>query len=229
MVLGEDIGLPLSLVKTVHTSLGALLSAVKDVSASYDALVDLLESISNFLKRLDIYTNIAPTTAMTEIIVKILVQLISTLAVATKQIKQGRLKKFGKKLFGDNDVEAVLHRLDRLTLDEARTTAAETLEVVHALVENLRQIMSDGQVSSDGIQKALEMIQRLTSDGNKSRRDQLRRDVERWLSPPDPWKNHNIERETHHNGTARWFIEGDSFAKWKSSPGSLLWIHGERA
>jgi hypothetical protein len=31
---------------------------------------------------------------MTEIIVKILVQLISTLAVATKQVKQGRLSEF---------------------------------------------------------------------------------------------------------------------------------------
>ncbi|KAH9965155.1 hypothetical protein BJV74DRAFT_990815, partial [Russula compacta] len=124
--LGEHIGIPVSLVKTIHTSIGTLLSTVKDVSASYDALVDLFESISNFLKRLDIYTKIPRTTAMTEIIIKILVQLIRTLAVATKQIKQGRLKKFGKKLFGENDVETVLHRLDRLTLDEARTTAAQT-------------------------------------------------------------------------------------------------------
>ena len=49
---------------------------------------------------------------------------------------------FGKKLFGDNEIEAVLHRLDRLTLDEARTTAAQTLEVVYGLVENLRRVMN---------------------------------------------------------------------------------------
>jgi hypothetical protein len=47
--------------------------------------------ICNFLKRLEIYTTITPTPAMTEIVVKILVQLISTLALATKQVKQGRL------------------------------------------------------------------------------------------------------------------------------------------
>jgi hypothetical protein len=45
----------------------------------------------NFLRRLDIYTKIPHTQAMTDIVVKILVQLIHTLAVATKQIKQGRL------------------------------------------------------------------------------------------------------------------------------------------
>ena len=61
------------------------------MSASYDALVDLFESTENFLRRLDIYTKIPPTTAMTEIIVKILVELLSTLALATQQVKQGRL------------------------------------------------------------------------------------------------------------------------------------------
>jgi hypothetical protein len=47
--------------------------------------------MTSVLKRIDIYTKIPPTKAMTEIIVKILVLLISTLAVATKQVKQGRL------------------------------------------------------------------------------------------------------------------------------------------
>jgi hypothetical protein len=64
--------------------------AVKDVGASYDALVDLLESIGRFLSRLDIYTKISPTAAMAEIIVKIMVELLSTLALVTKQVKQKR-------------------------------------------------------------------------------------------------------------------------------------------
>jgi hypothetical protein len=67
-----------------------VLQAAKDVSASHDALIDLLESIENFLSRLNIYTRIPPMPIMTEIIVKILVELLSTLAVATKQMKQGR-------------------------------------------------------------------------------------------------------------------------------------------
>jgi hypothetical protein len=102
---------------------------------------------------------------MTEMIVKILVELISTLAVATKQIKQGRLSesiltallrccltqhlgagKLGKKLFGDSDTEDVLRRLDRLTPEEARTTTAATLAVVHGLVDNWRKVMSGEQI-----------------------------------------------------------------------------------
>ena len=60
------------------------------VIASYDGIVDLLESIEHFLERLDIYTRIPPTPAMDEILVKITVELVSTLALATAELKQGR-------------------------------------------------------------------------------------------------------------------------------------------
>jgi len=53
-------------------------------------LVDLLESIEHFLKRLDIYTKLPPTPAMAEILVKIMVELLSTLGVVTKQMAQKR-------------------------------------------------------------------------------------------------------------------------------------------
>ena len=45
---------------------------------------------------------------------------------------------FVKKLFGEDEVERVLQRLDRLTQDEARMTAALTLEVIYGLVQNMR-------------------------------------------------------------------------------------------
>jgi hypothetical protein len=46
-----------------------------------------------------------------------------------------------KKLLGENEVEAVLQRLGRLTDVEARTTAAQTLEVVYGLVQNMKVVM----------------------------------------------------------------------------------------
>jgi len=52
--------------------------------------------------------------------------------------------KFAKKLLGEKHVESVLQRLDRLTQEEARTTAAQTLEVVYGLVQNMRVVM-DGE------------------------------------------------------------------------------------
>ena len=49
-----------------------------------------------------------------------------------------------KKILGENDIEAVLQRLDRLTLDEARATGAQTLEVVCGLVHH-RRVILDGK------------------------------------------------------------------------------------
>jgi hypothetical protein len=50
------------------------------------------------------------------------------------------------KLRGEKDIEATIQRLDRLTLDEGRATAAQTLEVVSGLVQHRRAIM-DGEYS----------------------------------------------------------------------------------
>jgi hypothetical protein len=135
-----------------------LRQAAAGVSASYDALADLFECVANFLRRFHSYTEkISFPQTMSDIMVKIMVEVLSVLALATKQIKQGRLskwpaviryflversaEKFAKKLLGESDVEAVLRRLDRLTQEEARMTVAHTLEVVHGLFDNLRVVM----------------------------------------------------------------------------------------
>ena len=98
---------------------------------------------------------------MTDIIIKIMAELLSVIALATKQIKQGRFskcavmytlplaqfstEKFTKKLLGENEMEAVLQRLDRLTEDEARITVAQTLGVVHGLVGNMKVVMEGAE------------------------------------------------------------------------------------
>ena len=64
------------------------------VSSSYDSLVDLFERLANFLKRLEIYTAIPVTPLIKDIIVKIMVELLSVLALATKQVQQGRFSKW---------------------------------------------------------------------------------------------------------------------------------------
>ena len=58
---------------------------------------------------------------------------------------QRTIEKFAKKLLGENEVEAVLKRLDRLTQDEARVTVAQTLGIVHCLVGNVKVVMEGTQ------------------------------------------------------------------------------------
>jgi hypothetical protein len=68
--------------------------AVKDVSSIYDTLVDLLASFEKFLSRLSIYSMVPPTPALSHVLVKIIVELLYTLALATKQVKQERFSTF---------------------------------------------------------------------------------------------------------------------------------------
>ena len=55
------------------------------------------------------------------------------------------IEKFAKKLLGESEIEAVLRRLDRLTQEEGRMTVAETFEVVHGLVNNVKVVMNGKQ------------------------------------------------------------------------------------
>jgi hypothetical protein len=64
--------------------------AAKDVHSSQGMLVDLFSRIERFFKRLESYTSVPPTTTMTSIIVEIMVEVLSVLGTATKEIKQRR-------------------------------------------------------------------------------------------------------------------------------------------
>ena len=66
-----------------------LRQAASNVTSSYDALVELFECVGGFLKRLEIYSNIPSSPLMSDIIIKIMVEVLSVLALATEQIKNG--------------------------------------------------------------------------------------------------------------------------------------------
>ena len=56
-------------------------------------LVDVFERIQSFFQRLEIYTKVRPTTEMMETIVQILVEVLSLLGIATKEIKKSMMSK----------------------------------------------------------------------------------------------------------------------------------------
>jgi hypothetical protein len=64
--------------------------AAKDVYSSQDVLLNIFERIENFFKRLQIYTKVTPTPAMTDMMVKIIVEVLDILATATREFRQNR-------------------------------------------------------------------------------------------------------------------------------------------
>ena len=56
---------------------------------------------------------------------------------------------FTKKLFGKNEVEDAVQKLDQLTQDEARMAVAQTLGVTHGLRGDMRVVMEGTEHSHD--------------------------------------------------------------------------------
>jgi hypothetical protein len=196
-----------------------------------------------FFKRLENYLEVRPTAAMTDIIVKIMVEVLSILGIATKEIEQGRFKKYLKKLVGRMDVEDALLQLDKLTQEEARMAAAEALKIARGIddkVDNIddkvggvdiRVKSVDRKVGSvmEGVKQTGVTIRKVAnqvSDINRSSSltannheslssltgNELRKDLRKWISPPDPSVNYNTASKAHHTDTATWCTQGDTFA-----------------
>ncbi|KAH9165986.1 hypothetical protein EDB89DRAFT_2076339 [Lactarius sanguifluus] len=238
--LGEGVGLVFSPAKIIFAGAGVLLLAAKDVGESQGALADVFERVENFFKRLETYTEVTPTAAMTDIIVKIMVEVLGILAISTKEIRQGRTKKYLKRLAGRTELEDALKRLDKLTQEEARMAAAQLLEIAHNVENKITQVIDDGKEARAMAKEARAMVkegrattkdvkailQQATSSVDSVKRTQMRQELRKWVSPPDPSTNHNIACDASHKQTAEWFLEGNKIKEWKST-GSLLWIHGK--
>ena len=87
---------------------------------------------------------------MADVIVKVMVEVLRILGIATREIKQNRasesivgdrsrllahssLEKFLKKLVGRTDIEDALQRLEKVTMEEVKMTAAEALKAIHGV------------------------------------------------------------------------------------------------
>ena len=115
--------------------------AANGVISSYDVLADLLESIERLVNRLRQYAQLHPTPAMDEVLIKLNVELISTLARVTGKLNSRRSReyspsltcylaqhhavKLGKNYFGVKDIKEARQRLDRLMREEVATTIAQ--------------------------------------------------------------------------------------------------------
>ena len=72
------------------------------------------------------------------------------------------------KLCGEREIEATMQRLNRLTLDEGRATAAQTLEVIHGLVHRWMAIMDGAHLVLPLLPAELLTVMLLDADGNES-------------------------------------------------------------
>jgi hypothetical protein len=114
--------------------------AAKKVAADHNRLIHLFERIHLFLQRLNSYTGLSLTREFTDLLGKIMAQILSILAFSTKLITERRTsglirdlcssladhgsEKFLKRLMGRTDIGDALQRLDSLTKEESLVAVA---------------------------------------------------------------------------------------------------------
>ncbi|KAI9434162.1 hypothetical protein H4582DRAFT_808551 [Lactarius indigo] len=93
---------------------------------------------------------------MKETIVKIMVEVLGIFGIVTKEMKQGRTKRYLKKLIGRRDIEDALVRLDRLTQQEAQMAIVEVLKVAHDVKDGVQTVGEQVQGVDDKVNLAVE-------------------------------------------------------------------------
>ena len=118
---------------------------------------------------------------MKDIIVKIMVEVLNILGIATKEIKRGKTRKFPirlpcissvdlrsekflKKLLGKTEIEDALKRLDKLTQEEVRMAMAQLLTLTHGVDDKVTRIDNETK-GLDGKVKAIGDTVRAVHDG----------------------------------------------------------------
>ena len=128
---------------------------------------------------------------MTDIIVKIMVEVLDIFAIATEEMKQSRasafscswrycncslicvLEKYLRKLVGGNEIENALKRLDKLTREEARMAAAENLRLAQIVEKTVTTVMNGTSTTGSVFAAPLilnthALVRRTRSEGNNS-------------------------------------------------------------
>ena len=94
-LLFTGIGALLSVSISIDLSRAQLLrrlisQATQGIRAGRGVLLDLFERIENIFRRLETYIDVPPTPGMMDVIVKVMVEVLCILGIATKEIKQNR-------------------------------------------------------------------------------------------------------------------------------------------
>ena len=163
---------------------------------SRDILVDIFGRIENFFVRLEIYTKVPLTPAMTDKMVQITVEILDILATVTKEMEQSlgsksdlrrRIHdayivsdKFIKRVIGRRDLEDGMKKIDKLINEEVAMaspqllkaahnidiTMTEVLEGVRRVDENMLVVKGEVELVNENV-KALDGKLQIMADGRQ--------------------------------------------------------------
>ena len=136
--------------------------------------MDIFGRIESFCVRLETYTNVPLTPAMTNKMVQITVEILDILATATKEMKRSRASefdlsltfleanidsgKFVKRVMGWTKLEDGLKTLDKLTNEEVALASAHLLRITHNIDNNVKGVDEGVRRVDKGVRRVDENV-----------------------------------------------------------------------
>ena len=118
-------------------------------------------------------------------------------------------------------MEDALKKLDKLTQEEVGMAVAQNLRATHVVDERVRGVANTVVAVDERVAGVDDRVAQTADDVDQVKRssfpylistdyrtsriiseNQLRENIHRWLSPPDPSTNHNIACDTQHKKIA---------------------------
>lgn len=186
-----------------------LIRSARKVSQSFDTIVDLLQKLSNFALRLNIYKDVPLNEGMKTIIVRILVNFLRVCAVSHKLLATGsvraRLSKWAKNILVEDPwVTSLMAELEELTSQEHKMISAQNLNLTTQALKNTADLLKRGD--------------------DKSERERLDK-VKDTLKPVSASSQvHSAISESRIPGSGCWL--DDKIRSWWQGSQPLLWLHG---
>lgn len=209
-----------------------LVNAARGVSEAYDTIEGLMEQLSFFTRRLNIYVNSDLTPDTLDLLAQIMVNLFEVLIIATQEIRKGRLKAFFVSLTGGNEaIQDAVTRLETLFGAERGQIIAEINKNLGHLQDTVDQNHQETSQALEEIRKGqsrvLEELSRLeeTIQGSD---DSLHGDQLRLILKPSPYSEdyYTTFVNTMTKGTGSWIMDDTALASWICSDFPFLHLYG---
>lgn len=132
-------------------------------------------------------------------------------ATLVKAQSEGRLK-------------GAIHKLSWPLKQEAVKKTVNTLKKFNEAVD--RALNVDNNATIRGIDSTTKRIQ---GSLESAEAHGIREKIMDWLAHPDPSEIHEVVRHDRNDRvkTGRWFLDGNTFKLFKTTPRSVLWLHGD--
>ncbi|VDC07216.1 unnamed protein product [Peniophora sp. CBMAI 1063] len=130
--------------KAIIVAIGVLIKATQGVSEHFDTIETLLERFEFCLRRLEARGDVPLEPASQVLAVKILVEMLHTLAIVTQAMRETRLRHFASVLLGkSNTIMDTSRRLESLEMQDTRLTLDSVYREIYSLSRSLHDVLEE--------------------------------------------------------------------------------------